>query len=240
MVVTMPVPFPGETKAAFEMRTGQSAAGVRVPINAPATLNLGPTPAVALARTPTQVPANGGGSMLPAVIPPALAALIPAGLATGLAAAYGVSQAVGVQYPWETGPGEGFIAPWSRDIVQDESGRWVTRGTRPELFNGAATDTVALTQRAQGVAGPAVVKTWTANGWPFAMTSDGKIHTVNKSGVRKSWRPYRSIVLGKKMNQGMALRAVRKLEGIKNLAYRIEDLAGRGMKHTVKRSKKKS
>ena len=86
-----------------------------------------------------------------------------------------------------------------------------------------------------GAIGGSVVKTWLANGWPFAMTSDGRIHTVTKSGVRKSWKPYRSVVLGKKMNQGMALRAVRKLQGIRKLADKIEKLGGT---RTIYRKKK--
>ena len=120
-------------------------------------------------------------------------------LAAPAAALYGISQAVGVQYPWETGPGEGFISPFTRDIVKDESGKWVTRATRPDLFNGGMTTALATTG---GAIGGRVVKTWTANGWPFAMTcdADGKhkrIHTVTKDGVPKSWAPYRSIVIGK-------------------------------------------
>lgn len=157
-------------------------------------------------------------------------AAIPA-IGGALAAGYGVAQAIGVQFPWETGAGEGFIAPWSRDIVKDEGERWVTRETRPDLFgDGDGGELVFPAESAalsvSGVAGPGVVKTWSANGWPFAMTSDGRIHTVTKSGIRKSWKPYKSVVLGKKMNQGMALRAVRKLQGIKKLADKIERLGG--------------
>lgn len=173
---------------------------------------------------------------LPAAAGGILAALGLGALVAPAAAAYGISQAIGVQYPWETGPGEGFIAPWSRDIVQDEGGRWVTRETRPDLFNGGAAVATVPQGGLPGVMGVQVVKTWTANGWPFAMTSDGRIHTVTKSGIRKSWKPYKSIVLGKKMNQGMALRAVRKLQGIRKLADKIEKLGGT---RTVYRKRKK-
>lgn len=194
-------------------------------------------------------------------VPASVMGILPAGALAALGTAYGVSQAIGVQYPWETGAGEGFIAPWTRDIVQDEAGRWVTRQTRPDLFGapstamvpGGGAATVAVTGQLLG-AGRGVVKTWDTGytdaqgvyhpGWPFAMTSDAdgkhkRIHTVTKDGVPVSWRPFRPIVLGKRMKQSMALRAVRKLQGIKDLAYRIEDLAGQGMKHSVKRSKKK-
>jgi len=104
----------------------------------------------------------------------------------------------------------------------------VTRETRPELFGAPSTAMVPAAGAAPGAipAGPAVVKTWTANGWPFAMTSDGKIHTVTKSGVRKSWKPYKSVVLGKKVNSSMAKRAVRKLQSIVQLGKDIEKLGG--------------
>lgn len=192
------------------------------------------TPAGVGFRAPW-TPQNGSGggaplaaAALPAGAAAALGALGLGGLAAGAGTLYGLSQAIGVQYPWETGPGEGFIAPWNREIVQDETGRWVTRSTRPDLFNGAST---AVVPAAGGGAmaggfGPQVVKTWAANGWPFAMTSDGRIHTVTKNGIRKSWRPYRSIVLGKKLSIGMAKRAVRRLQSIKEMADAIEKLGG--------------
>ncbi len=40
-----------------------------------------------------------------------------------------------------------------------------------------------------------VVKQWSAHGWPFSMTADGRIHTVTKSGIQKSWKPHKPIVL---------------------------------------------
>lgn len=174
---------------------------------------------------PEPLEANVLGGILPLGLGGVLTALgLGGGVAAALGTAYVASQAIGVQYPWETGPGEGFIAPWSRDIVQDEGGRWVTRETRPELFGAAAgTGMMALPG---GAMGPQIVKTWEANGWPFAMDSTGRVHTVTKNGIRKSWKPYRSIVLGKKLNHGMAKRAVRRLQSIKKLAGDIERLGG--------------
>lgn len=161
---------------------------------------------------------------------------VAAAVAAPVAAAYGVSELIGVQYPWQTGPGEGFIAPWNRNIVQDEQGMWVTPNTRPDLFTpekGGTMGAAAMVGRGglptsmiAGAMGPAVVKQWSASGWPFAMTSDGKIHTVTKSGIRKSWRPYRSVVLGKKVSTGQARRAMGKLKAIKDLANDIEKLGG--------------
>lgn len=178
-----------------------------------------------MAETGTKVPEGGLAGFAAGVIPAAATSLLTkVGLGAVIPAAgalYGLSQLIGVQYPWETGPGEGFISPFTRDIVRDEQGQWVSRETRPDLFNGGAAGMLP------GVGlGAQVVKTWSAGGWPFAMTSDGKIHTVTKNGIRKSWRPYRSIVLGKKMSTSMAKRAVRKLQSIKKLANDIERLGG--------------
>ena len=200
---------------------------------------------------PTAKVVNGGVSIMPTPEPESfdfplpLTGMLAAGTAAigipavgvALGAGMGVAQAVGVQFPWETGPGEGFIAPWNRNIVRDEQGLWVTPETRPDLFGAASKQTALEPAVGAGIGagvGAQVVKTWTANGWPFAMTADGKIHTVTKTGIRKSWRPYKSIVLGKKMNQSMALRAVKKLQGIKKLATAIEKLGGT---RTVYRSK---
>lgn len=166
------------------------------------------------------------GGALPGGIAALLAALGLGGLAAAGGAVYGGLQGLGTQFPWETGPGEGFIAPWTRPQVRDELGRWVTAETRPDLFGQAPSTAVAPVGVIPGAIGPQVVKTWSANGWPFAMTSDGKIHTVTKSGIRKSWRPYRSVVLGKKISIGMATRAMRKLRQIKRVADEIERLGG--------------
>ena len=172
----------------------------------------------------------GGGGTAP------VGAGLPAGVAGGLAALgvsaasigtigllYAATQAVGLQYPWETGPGEGFISPFTRDIVQDESGMWVTRETRPDLF--AANGGGAMVPFAGAGIGAGVVKQWSANGWPFAMTSDGYIHTVTKSGLRKRWKPYKSVVLGKNPSPRMLGRAIKKFEKFEDLHDRIQAIA---------------
>lgn len=223
-------------------------AGTPPPVTTPA-----PTPAPQTTPYPVQVPIgadwtgfNGGGTvttitpgmsvdslaaMVPAALPGGAAALLAAlGLSGGAIAAigagYGLTQLVGVQYPWETGAGEGFIAPWNRDIKQDEAGRWVTTSTRPDLFNGNGAGGVSTALMAGGGAGvlaaSQVVKMWDTGyttpsgqkvpGWPFAMTADGRIHTVKKSGVRVSYKPKKPIVLmpGAKMD----LRQFVKFEGV--------------------------
>ena len=239
-------PEPGETAGAFIARvTGKTVTyGGDVPMTgtpvsvAPAPVQPQPTPRLISTTqmpVPGPVPVKTGDPVdvvqagLPAAVPAALAGIgIPASLIAGLGTAYGLSQMIGVQYPWETGPGEGFIAPWTRDIVQDEQGKWVTRETRPDLFaNGAAPGAVVPAAGMFGVAAPSVVKTWMANGWPFAMTSDGYIHTVTKSGLRRRWKPYRSVVLGKNPSTRMISKAVTKLVAFDKVHERIKKLARR-------------
>ncbi len=201
-------------------------------------------PAAGLARAVTgPSPGEDLAAMLPGGVGAALTAAGLGSLALVAGGLYGVSQMVGVQYPWETGPGEGFISPFSRDIVKDENDRWVTRETRPDLFNGGASSTALAAAGAGGLAGVGtrVVRTWTTGkilpdgtrlpGWPFAMTSDAngknkRIHTVDKYGVPRSWRPYKSVVLGKRMTLSAAKRAMGKLKSIKKIADDIEKLGG--------------
>jgi len=128
-------------------------------------------------------------------------------LATGAAiagAAYLGAQAIGTQFPWETGPGEGFIAPWSRAIVKDESGKWVTAATRPDLF-GKGNPT-------EGTLPAGVTKVWEAGGSTFFRTVDGKIHTTRKDGTPVSYRPYRSIVIGKKLTTSNVKRVSKRIK----------------------------
>lgn len=198
-------PQPGGPPPRYTQATLATGAQRPIPARAagPGVETIQPTPAVGVAA-------------LPAALAAALGAIgVSGGALAALGGLYGVAQVAGVQFPWETGPGEGFIAPWTREIVQSEQGRWVTRETRPELFpNGVSTARVPAGGQVT-VSVPAargVVKTWDTGytmpdgtrvpGWPFAMTSDAdgkhkRIHTVNKDGVPVSWTPYRSIVIGK-------------------------------------------
>lgn len=167
---------------------------------------------------------------------PVLGFLGLGGLAAGGAAAYGASQLAGVQYPWETGAGEGFIMPWSRDIVRDEAGQWVSSQTRPDLFGGGQAP-LGGGQAPLGPGGPTVVKSWDTGytnaegqrvaGWPFVMTSDGRIHTVKKNGIRVSYKPYKSVVLGKNPSPRMLSRAVTKMIQFDKTHQKIQKMARR-------------
>ncbi len=112
---------------------------------------------------------------------------LPLKLAGAVGVAYGALKIAGMAFPWETAEGEGFLAPWTPK-TKDENGKWVSIQTRPDLFGGVANP---LGQ----VGGGTVVKSWQAGGWPFSMTSDGRIHTITKNGIMKSWKPKKPIVM---------------------------------------------
>ncbi len=58
-----------------------------------------------------------------------------------------------------------------------------------------------------------IVKSWSAGGWPFWMDSTGRIYTKNKSGVVKSWKPKKPIVLTRgKTSLSQFVRASRYLD----------------------------
>ena len=159
------------------------------------------------------------GPALPGGVAGLLAALGVGGTAiAALGGIYGLTQMIGVQYPWETGAGEGFIAPWSRDIVQDEQGRWVTRETRPDLFGAAPL------QLGAGAAyqGDPVVKTWTTTvqtkdgrmvQTPFVMFASGKIAVQRADGRIKVYKPKKHIILPRGTTTlSQAVRAQRYLD----------------------------
>ena len=225
-------PMMGESKEAWYARAKAAFGGGGG--GAPFTVTGGPIPTTRPVPFRTgQYPTRPDVQETPAVgvsaIPAALAAVIPASLLAAVGGAYGLAQMVGVQFPWETGPGEGFISPMTRDIKQDESGRWVTQETRPDLWNGAMPGTMVPAGGQVTVSVPrarGVVKTWDTGytmpdgtrvpGWPFAMTSDAdgkhkRIHTVNKDGVPVSWTPYKSIVIGKTLTASNVRRVATRI-----------------------------
>lgn len=122
-------------------------------------------------------PAPGAGGGLPAGTAGALAAVGVAPAVIGLGSLiYGGLQLAGLQFPWETGPGEGFIAPWTRPQVRDEQGMWVTAETRPDLFNGAGPAGGPFPGMAAGALGGVMVrKIWTN------ASRDGKIPATVQS-----------------------------------------------------------
>ena len=190
-----------------------AAVPAAVPVVAPKAGD-SPTTGVAKTLATTTSVATTALSLISKALP-VVAPIVAAG-----AVAYGIAEAVGVQFPWETGPGEGFIAPWTPK-VKDENDKWVSALTRPDLFGGT---TVA--QQLGTIDGKQIVKTWKAGTWPFSMTSDGTIYTVTKSGIIKHWRPHKPIVLVRgHMNLKNSIRAQRLLDKQwRTVAKRVKQL----------------
>lgn len=72
-----------------------------------------------------------------------------------------------------------------------------------------------------------IVKRWTANGRDFWMTEDGRMYVRLKSGVIKSWRPRKPLVLvpGGRLNIKSAVRAQRFLDRQwRTIAKRVKQL----------------
>jgi len=60
--------------------------------------------------------------------------------------------------------------------------------------------------------GDQIVKSWHANGIPFWRTMDGWIYVQRKDGTVKRYRPYKSVVLGKRPSSKQVNRAINKLK----------------------------
>ncbi len=159
---------------------------------------------------------QGAPAMLP-MIPAAGALAIPAAAGVGLTvagvglAAYGIAQGLGVEFPWETAPGEGFIAPWTERYETPEGTRQVRNGRR------------GMPQ------GDVIVSSWNTRldgtGWEFYRLASGKLATYTKHGVFKTWRPYRSIVIGKKLTSSNVRRVATRINShVRSLKKVLKDL----------------
>jgi len=190
----------------------------------------------AMTTLPTSYTAGGvgyapGGAPSVAVAPAAatgalpgiLAAIgIPAGLITAGVGAYGLAQMLGLQMPWESGPGEGFIAPWTRPQVRDEAGQWVTAETRPDLFPGGGVGAGVGALGAMGadvLGGVMVRKMWTNASRDGSipatvesvMLTNGKVITRSLiTGEIKTHRPKKHIVI----SSDPRLSSIRKLDRV--------------------------
>lgn len=109
----------------------------------------------------TTGPGSGiAGAGLPAALVGGLGAIGLGSVIAPVGAAYGLAQLLGLQMPWETGAGEGFIAPWTRPQVRDEQGLWVTAATRPDLFAGQGSSQALAVMGAGALGGTMVRKIW--------------------------------------------------------------------------------
>ena len=61
--------------------------------------------------------------------------------------------------------------------------------------------------------GARVVKTWTANGTPFQLLSDGNIVVTKRNGIVKKYKPYKPMVFGKQVDAKKFARLAKKYRG---------------------------
>jgi len=114
----------------------------------------------------------------------------------------------GIKFPWQTPPEEGFIAPWTPKTQM--AGQWAPKTTLPGEIEGQ------------------VVKTWTTGTATFYLFTNGRIGCYKKSGVFKTWRPARHIVVPRNPRIGTLIRADKRIDTLMTgLARRTRKLQTR-------------
>ncbi len=89
------------------------------------------------------------------------------------------------------------------------------QGGRPMGHPAAGTSLATRQPLSMGVMpeSNAIVRSWHANGVNFWRTVDGWIYVQRLDGTIKRYRPYKSVVLGKRPSSRQVKRAIRKLKG---------------------------
>jgi len=169
----------------------------------------------------TQQGVGIGGLAAPVgLVPATVAAVVPGAAATVATVATGVAGAggllgglgalfdlFGMAWPWETPEGEGFIAPWTGDITLPSGKIGQTGQTYPGEY--------------ANMFGSPVVSGWNTNpaapkyGQNFYRLMNGRIGTVTKFGVVKTWKPKKHLVIPTNINQmpiGKLVRAERMID----------------------------
>lgn len=82
--------------------------------------------------------------------------------------------------------------------------------------------------------GDQIVKTWHANGIPFWRTLDGWIYVQRKDGTVKRYRPYKSVVLGKRPSSKQVNRAINKLKREDKIYSKLNRLFHKSARRTTK------
>ena len=184
----------------------------------------GTVPVTSLAPGATVPVTNAPAAALPGGIAAIMGTLGLGALVAPAGAAYGLAQLLGLQMPWETGAGEGFIAPWSRPQLRDESGMWVTAATRPDLFqngNGAAAGMAA-----GALGGVMVRKIWTnasrdgripATVESIMLTNGTIITRSLVTGEIKKHRPKKHIVI----SSDPRLSSIKKLDRVQKKVTKL-------------------
>lgn len=170
-----------------------------VPIVSTAPVPYMPIPPGAQTQVPPTQPPPGPGDNIPAWLAAILAgAGLPstwAGLGAFAVAGLGAAR---IKMPWQTEEGEGVIAPWTQMEEIDNTGIWRQEGAPRQL--------------GPGMMGDQIVSSWNTNpaapqfGHTFYRLASGKLATMTNRGMWKTWRPYRSIVIGKKLTSSNVRR----------------------------------
>lgn len=103
-----------------------------------------------------------------------------------------------IRWPWQTPTGEGFIAPWTDQAIvgYDRNGTAVYGQVGQIYPEYPASYLIAYQTR--GLIPPIAKLTIPVDGrggWPIAQLIDGKMATVNRNGVIKTWRPKKHVVI---------------------------------------------
>jgi hypothetical protein len=154
----------------------------------------------------------------PVLGPKAKAITVKEILGTGVkttGAVLGVKEVVDVIGPTAAGIATQAIAIGA-DIYKDLSGYELGPGGNGMAHPSAGTSIAIRPSGPTGMGimpgGDQIVKTWHANGIPFWRTLDGWIYVQRKDGTVKRYRPYKSVVLGKKPSSKQINRAINKLK----------------------------
>lgn len=177
-------------------------------------------PAIVRAVTGTvaKIIPGAAAKMGPVLGPKAKAITVKEILGTGVktsGAVLGVKEVVGVLGPTVTGIAGEAIAIGAS--VYHEISELGPLGGNGSMAHPQAGTSIAI--RPSGPTGigimpggDQIVKTWHANGIPFWRTLDGWIYVQRKDGTVKRYKPYKSVVLGKRPSSKQINRAINKLK----------------------------
>lgn len=199
------VPTPAVTQAMQLAQTGISVGMQPGTPFTPASVAAAQQAAIKTAGLPQLLPAELGVAGLFGKLLSLLGVGGPAALAGGAAAAAAAALPAiipGLQAPWETVTGEGWIAPWTEQI-QTTGGKYM--------------------QAPSGI-GDQVVSAWSTGTWTFYRLASGKIGTFTRSGMWKTWRPYKPLVVGKTVSLPQARRMISKLKTLKKVYKTVAKL----------------
>lgn len=155
---------------------------------------------------PPVIAALGGAGLLGAILGSggetgqegAISQEIPGGYLAGMGQEFSMGR-----LPWSTPAGEGFIAPWTPNVVIGWEGQ-----PSNVVYGQTGKDYPGYLEPHKLPSPP--VKYWYANGIPFARLADGRIACERRDGTVKVWRPKKHIVI----SNNPRLSQLRKLDRV--------------------------